>query len=124
VPVNSADVQIVKTVTLKTALAITFSLRVTNLGPGTAQNVGVKDDLSDHVTFLTAAPTKGTCSYTGKKRRLECSLGSLTPGASATVTVHTSVRRLGDFSNKATISSSTPDPHGPNNASTVQVRVP
>jgi len=61
---------------------ITYSLTVTNNGPGVATGVTLIDPLPPNVTFVSATPTAGTCGGTAT---VTCNLGSLANGAGATV---------------------------------------
>jgi uncharacterized repeat protein (TIGR01451 family) len=82
---------------------LTYTIQVTNLGPGTAQGVTVTDTLDSHVDFVSAAATQGTCDRTGNK--VTCSLGDLAAGASppATVTLKVVPRKTGMLENSATV---------------------
>jgi uncharacterized repeat protein (TIGR01451 family) len=124
-PVPSADLAIVKTAILNGDGTLTFTLRSSNGGPAAAQNVTVKDDLNDRVSYLSASTTKGICLYDGgRHRRLTCSIGSLAAGEIATVTVQAKILKYDDFDNTAKISSSTADPNSGNNSSKFRVKFP
>ena len=92
--------------------ALTYTITVTNNGPSTASNVVVTDTIPGGTTFVSATASQGSCSGTGT---VTCSLGSLTNGASVTVTIVVTPNTAGTISNKASVSSSTSDPSSSNN---------
>lgn len=120
-----ADVQMTKTASTATALTgqqVTFTMRVRNAGPSTAQDVTVTDtDLAANYTVDSVSSSQGSCTA------LPCSLGSLGSGAEATVTVVATVTAGGpgvvSADNTAQASSTTQDPDPTNNSSTVSVDV-
>ena len=67
-------------------------ITATNLGPADATGVVIHDRLDAEQTFLSAAPSQGTCSPTPAGTQIEiiCSIGSLP--AHATVTVDVDVK--------------------------------
>jgi uncharacterized repeat protein (TIGR01451 family) len=65
--------------------SIAYKIGVTNSGTVTATGVTVTDRLPALTTFSSASSSKGTCAYNGTA--VVCSLGSLAPSASATVTL-------------------------------------
>jgi uncharacterized repeat protein (TIGR01451 family) len=87
------QLQVVKTPDNGTFLPgqqVTFTIVVRNnaaAGASAATNVQLTDVLptSGGLTWTTATPSQGTCTITGST--LNCSLGTLAAGASATVTV-------------------------------------
>jgi uncharacterized repeat protein (TIGR01451 family) len=97
-----------------------YLLAVTNNGPSTARAVTISDPLPAGTTFVSAVPTNGTCGAAAGS--LSCALGDLTPGQIATVQLTIQLAaNLGDttLANTATAASSTADPNGANNSSTV-----
>lgn len=64
---------------------ITFTVRVLNKGPDTANDVGVIDSLAGSVAFLTWEPSQGECKE--GVGSVYCKLGSLKAGESATITI-------------------------------------
>ena len=123
-PVPSADLSIVKTVVLNGDGTLTFTLRAANAGPIAAQGVTVKDTLSDRVSFVSAATTKGVCLYDAGHLRMTCSLGALSSGAAATITIRALIKKYEDFDNTARVSSSTNDPNSGNDSGKVRVHFP
>jgi uncharacterized repeat protein (TIGR01451 family) len=94
----------------------TYTLVVTNLGPGSAASVQVTDTLPGDVRFVSANSTAGTCSQADGT--VTCLLGDLGSGASATVTINVTARRTGTATNTAQVSSAASDPNPVNNTAT------
>jgi uncharacterized repeat protein (TIGR01451 family) len=117
--IRIADLEIVKTSdadTYKPSSEITYTLTVTNHGPGDAQDVVVTDDLpldkTDRVAVLDSSCTLAGTTAT-------CDLGTMAPLASRTLTIAIIKKGKSDYvTNTATVSSSTFDPDGSNNSST------
>jgi uncharacterized repeat protein (TIGR01451 family) len=124
VPDPHADLSIVKTATASTVLLnenITYHLTISNAGPATATGVTVNDPLPAAVSYVSASPTQGTCSFAAPN--LSCSLGTIAPGALATVTLVVRADVVGPVSNSATVAGEQPDPSANNSSSTVTVTV-
>src|SRR5205823_5271737 len=106
---------------------LTYTLTVTNSGPGTAYFITVFDDLPAGTTFVSCAATGGgLCGGSGNHRAV--SFPSLAANASATITlvadVPCSVASGTMLSNTATATSAvTPDPTPDNNAMTIITNV-
>ena len=64
---------------------LTYTIEVTNDGPGTATDVVVTDTLPGGVVPVSAVPTVGTCTRDGAT--LTCRLGTMAVGATETITV-------------------------------------
>jgi large repetitive protein len=123
--VATADLSITKTTPAAeapTGSTITYTITVTNNGPDTAVNVVVNDDLPAGLQLVIATPSQGTCSATDP---VSCSLGSLTSGASATITLQALVTATsGTISNAATVTADTDDgTPGNNTASSTPIPV-
>ena len=100
---------------------ITYTITVTNGGAATANGVSVSDTLPGGTTFVSATPSQGSCSGTST---VVCSLGSLSNGSSATVTlIVTAPATPASVINTATVSSTTADPNSANNSATTTVSV-
>lgn len=102
-PAALADLSLSKTVTGKNSLqimeAVTFTIVVTNSGPGPATNVGVKDLLPVELILEAAYPSQG--DY-----RLETGLwqaGTLFPGESISLSLRTRIINMGTVTNTAEI---------------------
>src|SRR5262249_55806486 len=99
---------------------LTYTVTVTNNGPGTATGVIMTDTLLSGVTLVSATPSQGSCSGTSS---VSCSLGTLTNGASATVTIIVTPSAPGGVSNTATVSANESDPVSSNNSATAVTTV-
>jgi uncharacterized repeat protein (TIGR01451 family) len=111
-----ADVAVIKTGS-STVLAggkLTYTITVTNLGPSTASNVVVSDNLPSAVTFVNAsgAGTNNSGIVTWP------AIPSLLNGSTTNFTVTVKAPASGSFTNFASASSVTPDPVAPNNDGT------
>ena len=84
-----------------------FTITVSNAGPAAATNVHVLDAIPAGTTFVSAVPTAGTCSGTVT---VDCNVGTLADGGSATVTLTVRLDAAGVVSNTATATSDVTDP--------------
>ncbi|WP_344156723.1 hypothetical protein [Kribbella yunnanensis] len=121
---QSADLTVVKTSDEKYATAgggVTYRLTVVNNGPSDATAVALADTLP---TGLAVVKVEPDCTVTGPN--IECALGTLVAGKSATVVV-SAVLDSGysgtTVANTATVKSPVPDPVDTNNSSTVTIPV-
>ena len=105
---------------------ITYHITATNDGtvsmPATTSGVTVTDTLPSSVTFVSATPSRGTCSGT---ITVTCDFGILPSGASASVDIVGSVSAgaTGTISNTASVSAATADPDTSNNSATTTTTV-
>lgn len=121
---TGADLAITKTVDRdrpKVGDTVTYTLTVTNNGPGNATNVGVRDVTSDGVALQQASADRGTTDLTGDVLWTMSSLGS---GQTATATVTAIVAGECTQNNTAFVDSDMQDPDGSNNTSTASVEMP
>ena len=96
---------------------VTYNLKVTNLsGPDSAADVVLTDLLPPTETFVTAAPSKGTCSVSDGT--LSCEFHTLAQGDEADVQITFDIGQAGSMTNAVTVSSSAADPDLSNNAIT------
>lgn len=114
-PVPQADVTVAKAAPskLNPGANATYSLIVRNLGPSSAQAVVLTDLTPAGLTLLTVAG--GGCSA------LPCTVGTLGPGDSRTITVTYRVdfpALASSISNTVSVASSTADPAPTNNSAT------
>ena len=121
----SADLRMIKTgARAAGSTTITYSLAVTNLGPGSAAAVGISDVLHSRLTFVSYSSPQGSCGYASGTRTFSCSLGNLANQQAITVTLVVQVNKLnGTVANTASASTSSPDLNTGNNASTVTLRL-
>lgn len=113
----SADVSVLKTGPARVNAngTLTWTLAVANAGPSAATGVTVKDVLPAGVELVSVSTTQGSCAGS-----VECQLGTLPKGAAAQilVTVHVpSALEGGSLVNRASVSSTEPDPVPANNSS-------
>jgi uncharacterized repeat protein (TIGR01451 family) len=131
---TSADLSVSKSApnTVQIDQNLPYTITVTNLGPGAAQNVTLTDPLPANTTFSSESQQSGptfNCSTpsVGQGGTVSCTTGTLAPNQSATfqVNVHVSASAAGGstLTNTATVSSSTPDPNTGNNSSTATTTV-
>ncbi|WP_433328403.1 DUF7507 domain-containing protein [Spirillospora sp. CA-294931] len=120
---SSAKLSIVKSADPADPVAgtpVTYTLTVRNDGPSTARGATVADDVPAAVREIAAVPSQGTCSSGGQ--RVECALGDLDPGVTATVRIRGTLDpgASGKIENTATVTSETPnpDPSGTTDTST------
>lgn len=115
-----ADLEIVKTVDKSAVLAgesVVFSLTARNLGGLTSAAASVADLLPSGYAYLSASSP----NYNGATG--VWSIGTLAPGAAATLQITARTNAGGSHVNTATISSSPADANAANNVSTASVAV-
>jgi uncharacterized repeat protein (TIGR01451 family) len=92
---------------------ITYTMVVTNHGPGHAPNAALSDVLPTGVTFVSFSTTLGSCSLTSGAVR--CDFGTMAPGDRATVTLVVRADQAGTIVNTAGVATSVSDPNVANN---------
>ena len=110
---------------------LTYQLHITNLGPSAAPNVVVRDSLPAQVSFVSSAPSQGSCQAGvvpgDPAKPLTCNLGALASGAGATITVivkvNSDVPAGTILVNNADVSSDNADPNNGNNLATAATTV-
>jgi uncharacterized repeat protein (TIGR01451 family) len=93
--------------------AVTFSIIVSNLGPSIATGVVLTDPLPAGAAFVSATSSQGSCVLSNGVVR--CSLGVITNGFTATVTIVMTLSTSGSIENDATATAIEPDTFGLNN---------
>ena len=96
---------------------MTYRITVSNSkGPDKATGVEVHDSLPSEVTFVSVDESQGRCSES--KGDVDCDLGTLAVGASASVSIGVVVSPLarGSISNSARADASEVDPQPSNNS--------
>lgn len=98
---------------------VSYTITVSNAGPSDAASVALSDPLPANATFVSMTQTAGPV-FTCTAGTANCSIATLTSGASATFTLvlHSNAGGTGNLSNVATVSSATSDPNGTNNSAT------
>lgn len=99
---------------------ITYIWTVGNNGSGQAFNVKLSDVLPSSLSLVSATTTAGTCTGT---TTVSCSFGNVRYGSSVTVTIVARVKVRGTITNRATVTSTTPDRSVANNTTSVVTRV-
>jgi uncharacterized repeat protein (TIGR01451 family) len=126
ITVQCADVKVEKTAgqgTIEAGDPISFSITVTNLGPGSASNVTLNDTLPTGFEWTLGGPNAAACDpFDGAA--LDCEFGTLAQGDTRTVTLTSATESsdCGQKSNTATVSS-TGDVQIDNNSSTATVTI-
>ncbi len=96
---------------------LTYTIGITNNGPGVATASVVTDTLPPGVTYNSAISSQGACVYSNGV--VTCSLGDITNGAAATATIVVVSTIPAVLSNTATVQALSPDPVSSNNSVTV-----
>ena len=100
---------------------VTYTSTVTNNGPDTATNVTYRNWLPGKASLVSATASQGSCA--GNKPFVLCSLGTLTNGQSATVTIVVKANKAGLMIDHARARADQRDPHSKNNAVHVKTHV-
>ncbi len=127
----SADLSVTKTDSPDPVVAgnpLTYTIKATNAGPSTAQEVTLTDTLPAGTTFAKGVDGNGATVCTlVQTDQVVCALGALDPGQSKTVfltvDVAPSVPNGATLTNSVTVGSATPDPNPANNTATAGTTV-
>ncbi|MEW6472728.1 MAG: DUF11 domain-containing protein [Actinomycetota bacterium] len=112
----AADLGVSNAVDRQTATTgenLTYTITVANAGPAVAVGTHLSDQLPDGAEFVSATPSQGTCTPSG--RDVVCELGDLASAGTATVTVVVRVTRPGTAVNVAYVTSQMLDEQTGNN---------
>ena len=128
VTVNAqADLAIAKTsdkATYKPSVTVTYTVTVTNNGPSDALAVIVTDNLPAFTQAIYQSNTGGCVGNALTPTVLTCNLGNLPVGTSKSFNIAERINgSRGAVSNNVTVTSSTTDPNGTNNAATRTVTI-
>lgn len=127
--VTSADLSAVKTVVggpFREGDNITWQVVVTNNGPSDAQGVTLTDAVPAGTTFMSAPGVSGFTTAApaiGGTGNVVFSGGTIAAGGTRTFNIVVNAPEEGPVTNTATVSSTTSDANGANNASTASVTV-
>jgi uncharacterized repeat protein (TIGR01451 family) len=99
---------------------LSYTITITNSGPDDATGVIVTDTLPTSVVFGSATPSQGGCSGPNP---VICNLGSLTNGATATITIVVTPTIPGIISNGVVVTGDEPDSNLANNTATEDTEV-
>ena len=92
---------------------LTYTITVTDHGPSVANGVTLTDTLPGGLTYVSATPSQGSCSFTAPT--LTCNLLNLS--GSATVTLVVAPGAVGGYPDTASVTSSVADLNTGNNSS-------
>ncbi|MGD9695706.1 MAG: hypothetical protein AB7V42_08610 [Thermoleophilia bacterium] len=118
-PQPVADLEVTKSANRERAPAgqpITYTIVVANRGPDAAPGVGITDTFGRPVRVISVRTTAGSCA---RARSATCSLGTLAPGARATVTIVAAPRAGGTLVNAVSATAAAADPSPPDNLARV-----
>jgi uncharacterized repeat protein (TIGR01451 family) len=101
----------------------TYTFTVTNSGPNTATAAQLNSTLPAGLELVSASSSVGSCTTNTGTRQVNCSLGNLANGASATVRITARATQMGAKNLVVTVSSATSDPVSSNNSATQSVTV-
>jgi uncharacterized repeat protein (TIGR01451 family) len=127
-PSGTAEVAIVKSVNVATARIgdeIIFTLVVSNIGTGNAEDVQVTDAVPDFLDVIEATTTRGNVSSNG--RTVMISIGRIAPGEDVTITIRARVNERAKppgGRNVAVVSTSSSGDDPNNNTSGVDIPIP
>ncbi|MBK9711345.1 MAG: DUF11 domain-containing protein [Kouleothrix sp.] len=126
ITVNCPNVTVVKTAdsgTINAGDTASFTIVVSNSGPGAAYNVTLSDQLPAGVAWSVGGPDGAACSIDGNGL-LTCSFGTLAAGASTTITVSgtTDPADCGTLTNSVTVAASN-EANTADNSSTASITV-
>jgi len=99
---------------------LSYRITVSNNGPASATNVSVTDTLPSGASFVSASTSQGSCSGTGP---VNCSLGTLTVGSTAVITIVVTPTAPSSIVNTAATSASESDSDTSNNSETITTLV-
>ena len=98
---------------------LAYTVTVANLGPASFAPT-LTDALPGAMTFVSATASQGSCSGTVL---ISCALGSITAGASATVTINVTPNATDSIANTASVNGGSTDPNPANNSAAAAVTV-
>ncbi|MCL5256307.1 MAG: Ig-like domain-containing protein [Chloroflexi bacterium] len=118
---NRADVKITQDAPAynSSTKTITWTIKVTNNGPSTAQGLEIKDNLAKGTTFKSIVVPSGATYKVVNNSNVTVDLDSLAAGETATITIEVQLNKpVGTFSNTASVKTTSYDPVSTNNSCT------
>ncbi|MCB1643376.1 MAG: DUF11 domain-containing protein, partial [Xanthomonadales bacterium] len=116
----NADLSITKTAAAPANPAVgdtvTYTVSVSNAGPGDGDMVVVTDTLPANLTYVS-----NTCGATVAGQTVTWNIGMLANGASVSCNIATTINNFGPIDNTATVAANSTDPNGANNSATAGV---
>ncbi|MCW5765782.1 MAG: DUF11 domain-containing protein [Phycisphaeraceae bacterium] len=103
---------------------VLYTITATNGGPATATGVVVTSRLPSNTTFVPGGTASQGTVNVSSEGEVTWTVGALTNGANATLTVNASVATAGGLSNTAAITSAVADFNSANNSKTVRANAP
>jgi hypothetical protein len=100
---------------------VSYTITVTNAGPGTQPDVVVSEGLTLSATVNSATPSQGSCTLLA--HGASCDLGAMAAGDVATVTIVGTPTVVGTLTSNAIASPKGPDPNPGNDSAQVQTSV-
>jgi uncharacterized repeat protein (TIGR01451 family) len=119
---GSADLSITKSAwpnPVQVQTSLSYTIVAVNQGPAAATGVQVVDSLPA-VVLVSATSTQGICNGS---TTVTCSIGMLSVGSSATITIVVTPQATGSISNTATVTGDESDPNPNNNSATIATSV-
>jgi uncharacterized repeat protein (TIGR01451 family) len=121
---NLVDLAITKTgspasQTQSSSSQISWTMVVTNNGPGSDSGVNVVDPMPAGNTFVSVATTKGSCSGGAI---LTCNIGSMAAGETVTIVLVTKPSAAGKQTNTVTVAGNDPETNTSNNTASATVQ--
>jgi uncharacterized repeat protein (TIGR01451 family) len=120
----AADLSVTKTDSpdpVKAGQQLTYTIVVKSNGVSTSTGVTATDTLPKNASVVSVITNKGTCST--KRGVVTCSLGSMTGGSSATVTIIVKPTKKGTITNTVSVTSNPPDANQGNNTASATTKV-
>jgi uncharacterized repeat protein (TIGR01451 family) len=108
--VGHAELVVTKTASAKVVGVgdiLTYTVKVTNRGPDTAENVVGTDASTGKASIVSLKPSQGTCTT---RPSLQCSFGDIPAGATVTVVARVRALAPGMLADTAAVSADGPDP--------------
>ena len=100
---------------------LSYTLTVSNVGPSAASNVTLTDSLPAALTYSSATPSQGTCSFSAPT--VTCNLGTLSSAATATVVLAVVPNTTGMITNTASVTATESDSNTANNSASETTKV-